>query len=392
MRIVLANNYTRVTGGADLHCLELARGLRERGHEVAFLATADERNVDRQGVFVPTIVTRETRADIAGIRAVGVACRAIWNPRAVEATKKLLSAFRADIVHVHKLYPQLSVAPVVVASARRVPIVQTVHDYEFISASSIDDTGNWRDRDEERLSYRALNTALFGVKRLLHTPRVDRWISVSRSTAAAYREHGIDTAVLPNFTKPFAGVLPHFEDRLGVLFVGRLAEEKGIRDILDLPKHLPEYPIVIAGDGPMTGEVEQAIRVFPSLTYLGKLDSKAVAQQIALARLVVMPSLWREPGPLAALEAMAAGTPLIAYDNGGLAEYVADAGAGIVVPPSATSLADAITSLYDDRERWEKFSANAHDAVHKNHTRSIYLNRLEQIYVEAIGAGKVDRR
>jgi glycosyltransferase involved in cell wall biosynthesis len=384
VRIVLVNNYARVTGGADIHCLELAKGLRERGHEVAFIATANKHNIDQQGAFVPTIVTRATRSEMTGARAAQVACLAIWNPSTAATTKNLLGSFRADIVHAHKLYPQLSVVPIVVAASRRIPIVQTVHDYEFISASSIDDTGDWRDRDEERTTYRALNTVLFAVKRLLHTPRVDRWISVSRSTAAAYHERGIDTTVLPNFTEPFVRELPRFEERKGVLFVGRLAEEKGIRHILDLPTHLPKHPIAIAGDGPLAKEVARAAHMFPSLTYLGKLDSKAVAQQIASARLVVMPSQWREPGPLAALEAMAAGTPLIAYDNGGLAEYVMDAGAGIVVPPSTSSMADAISSIYDDRARWENFSASARDAIQRQHTLPRYLDRLEQVYTEAI--------
>jgi glycosyltransferase involved in cell wall biosynthesis len=386
MRIIIANNYARITGGADLHCLELAQGLRARGHEVAFVCTADERNVEHTGVFVPTTVTRETRAEASGIGAVRVACYAIWNPDAATATKELLSSFRPDVVHVHKLYPQLSVAPVVVAERRGIPIVQTVHDYEFISASSIDDTGSWRDRDEERIAYRALNTALFGVKRLLHAPRVDRWIAVSRSTAAAYREHRIDTTVLPNFTEPFAGEPPRFEDRNGILFIGRLAEEKGVRHVLDLPQHLPTLPIVIAGDGPLASAVAQAAVELPSLTYVGKLSGEAVAQQVALARVVVMPSLWREPGPLAALEAMAAGTPLIAYDNGGLAEYVQDAGAGIVVAPSVGSMADAISSIYDDRSCWEDISAHARAAVQREHTRPRYLDRLEAVYSDAIGS------
>jgi glycosyltransferase involved in cell wall biosynthesis len=392
MRILLANNYARVTGGADLHCLELAEGLRERGHDVAFIATADEGNVEQNGVFVSTTVTRETRAETRGIKAAQVACYAMWNPSAAAATKELLNSFHADIVHVHKLYPQLSVAPLVVAAKRGVEVVQTVHDYEFISASIIDDTGKWIDRDEERFAYRTLNTLLFGVKRLIHAPRVGRWISVSRSTRDAYREHGIETAVLPNFTKPYTGQIQSFDDRKGVLFIGRLSEEKGLRHVLDLPKHAPGHPILIAGGGPLQDEVERVARAVPSMSYLGKLDRGAIAQQLASVRLVVIPSLWREPGPLAALEAMEAGTPLIAYDNGGLAEYVADASAGLIVPPTVSSLADAVRSLYDDRERWERLSANGRSAVQQNHTRSVYLDRLEQVYVEAMDSGKAGRR
>jgi glycosyltransferase involved in cell wall biosynthesis len=384
MRIALVNKYARITGGADRHCLELAEGLRARGHEVAFLSTADEGNLDRSGVFVPTTVTSKTRSETTGIRAAQVAGRALWNRSAASATKDLLSSFCPDVVHAHKLYPQLSVAPIVVASGQGVPIVQTVHDYEFISASTIDDAGGWIDRDEERLVYRALNTALFGVKRLAHLPRIDRWIAVSRSTGEAYREHGIATTVVPNFTDPFDGLLPDFRERSGVLFIGRLSEEKGLRHVLDLPSRSFDYPIVIAGDGPLASEVDEAARRFPCITYVGKLDRAAVAQQVASARLVVMPSLWREPGPLASLEAMAAGTPLIAYDNGGLAEYVADAGAGIVAAPNVSALAGAIESLYDDRERWEGFSANAIRAVEREHSLSLYLDRLEAIYSDSL--------
>jgi glycosyltransferase involved in cell wall biosynthesis len=366
--------------------LELAEGLRARGHEVALVSTADDGNLDRCGVFVPTTITSKTRSETTGIRAARVAGSAIWNKSVAGATKALLDSFCPDIVHAHKLYPQLSVAPVVLAADRSIPIVQTVHDYEFISASTIDDTGGKIDRDEERLVYRALNTTLFGVKRLVHRPRIDRWIAVSRSTGEAYREHGISATVIPNFTKPFAGTLPGFNERRGILFVGRLAEEKGLCHVLELPDHAIHPPILIAGDGPLSSEVEMAVKQSPSITYAGKLDRAEVARQVASARLMVMPSLWREPGPLAALEAMAAGTPLIAYDNGGLAEYVADAGAGIVVPPTVSSLASAVESLYDDRERWEEFSSNALRAVEHDHSLSLYLDRLEAVYGELLSA------
>lgn len=383
MKIILVNKYARVTGGSDLHCLELAKGLRDRGHEVAFLSTVDDDNLDHGGIFIPRSVSNSTRGETTGINAAGVARRAIWNPTAAAAMKELLSAFRPDVVHAHKLYPQLSVAPIVTASARGIPVVQTVHDYEFISASPIDDTGRWLDLEESRLSYRALNTVLFGIKRLFHTPRVSRWISVSRSTSDAYTEHNIATTVLPNFTQPFKGELRRFADREGIVFIGRLSEEKGLRHILELPEHLTSVPVLIAGDGPLSNEVRRAADVFPSLTYRGKLDRESVAQQLASARVALMPSLWREPGPLSALEAMAAGTPLVAYDNGGLAEYVKDADAGIIVSPSVTSLAAAVASVYDDRARWEKFSSNACHAIQRNHTLAVYLDRLEEIYTES---------
>lgn len=383
MQIALVNKYARVTGGADLHCLELARGLRDRGHEVAFLSTADGENLDQQGVFVPATVTNATRAGVRGGKAAQVAGRAIWNARVAIAAKELFSDFRPDVVHVHKLYPQLSVAPVVVAATRGIPVIQTVHDYEFISASHSDHTGRWIDYDETGRAYRVLNTALFGIKRLVHTRRINKWISVSRSTGDVYKRNGIQTRVLPNFTEQADFDLPQVGNRDGVLFIGRLSEEKGLLHVLKLTEYLRDLPIIIAGDGPLAGEVQHAAERFPNLTYLGRLSREMVSRQLASARLVVMPSLWREPGPLASLEAMAVGTPIVAYDNGGLAEYVMDAGAGVVVPPSAKRLAEAISALYDDRGRWEDMSHSGSAAVREVHTRDKYLNELEDLYVEA---------
>jgi glycosyltransferase involved in cell wall biosynthesis len=384
LRIILANNYARVTGGADLHCLELAKGLRERGHEVVFMATADEGNLDNDGVFVPTTVTRETRADTRGIEAAGVACRAVWNPSVATAAKQLILDFGPDVVHAHKLYPQLSVAPVVVASSNSIPTVQTAHDYEFISASALDSTGRRLDHDEERFAYRALNTALFGVKRRVHRPRIDGWISISRSAANVYRDHGIATSVLPNFTEPPAGGWAPFDSRSGVLFAGRLSEEKGVRHLLALARLIPHISILIAGGGPLMNEVKHAAETTSNVAYLGWLDRAGMARQLMSARVVVVPSLWQEPAGLAALEAMSAGTPLIVYDTGGLAEYVADASAGIIVPQSVKDLGAAITSLYDDRPQWEQFSNNARRGVEQNHSRSRYLDRLEEVYDAAI--------
>jgi glycosyltransferase involved in cell wall biosynthesis len=381
MRILLVNKYAKITGGSDLHCLDLCEGLRGRGHQVIFLSTYDDDNRDCSGVFIPTSVTNESRSEMRGGKALRVAARAVWNPQAADAMRALLDEFRPDIIHAHKLYPQLSVAPISVAARRGVPIVQTVHDYEFISASAIDDRGRWLDHDETRFSYRSLNSMLFIVKRLFHLPHVNHWISVSRSTSEAYDARNIPTTVLPNFTRPYVGVAPSFDARSGVLFIGRLSEEKGLRHILELPSYLPELPIVIAGDGPLRDQVKRAAQNATNLTYRGRLDRKDVAGELASARVVVMPSLWREPGPLAALEAMAAGTPLVVYNNGGLAEYVSDADAGVIVSASVNSLAAAVKAIYSDRVGWETLASNARKAIQRDHTIAVYLDGLEQIYV-----------
>jgi glycosyltransferase involved in cell wall biosynthesis len=393
VRILIVNNFARITGGADLHCLQLAGGLRARGHEVAFLATADPLNQEDRGQFVPLIVTNATRDQVSGRAALGVAASAFWNTEAARAARSLIVRFRPHVAHLHKLYVQLSVAPVVVAARSGVPIVQTVHDYEFIAASGTDATGGWTDRVEPRAQHRALNTLLYGVKRLVHRPRVSSWIAVSRSTAQIYAASGIDATVIPNFTMmpPRQTPLARFADRRGVLYVGRLSREKGIADVLHLASQAPDLPIVIAGQGPLQSLVIKAAKLRPNLEFAGSLSPAEVGARLSAARLVVMPSLWKEPGPLAALEAMAHGVPIIAYENGGLAEYVTDAGAGVVISPSAETLARTTTELYRDAARWGQLAQRGPEAVRTTHAVDTYIDRLELIYLRAGRRSRRDR-
>jgi glycosyltransferase involved in cell wall biosynthesis len=383
LRILLVNKFAEITGGADRHCLDLARVLEERGHAVSLLASGPEPDFALDRTLVSSNVTHHDRDGLGGLKAARVAASSLWNPSAASAATGLISAFKPDVVHLHKLYPQLSVAPAVVASRLGVPVVQTVHDYEFVSASPVDHTGQRYDQGESRLSYRVLNTTLFQAKRWFHVPAVCKWISVSRSVRDVYARHGLVSAVIPNFTDPFKDP-PRFADRDGVLYVGRLTPEKGVDHVIRSAELLPSLPHAIAGGGPMQAEVEAAEQRLPNLSFLGHLAKDQVDSRIADARLLVMPSLWQEPGPLTALEALAKGTPVIAYANGGLGEYVADSEGGLVVPPQSEELVRAVSALYADRELWGQASSRARAAAASTHSAEAYGDAIEIIYLSAI--------
>src|SRR2546430_16053262 len=111
----MVNKYAHLTGGADQNCLALVRLLAERGHDVAMLSTASPDNVIRDGKFIDLRVTHSTRRSLTTARRLDVAVRALWNPDAARAMGDLIAGFEPDVVHTHKLYPQISVAPIVIA-------------------------------------------------------------------------------------------------------------------------------------------------------------------------------------------------------------------------------------------------------------------------------------
>lgn len=379
MRIVIVNKFAHITGGADRHVLLLRSALEERGHSVVLLSTVG----GEADVAIPCTVTHSTRDNLSIRQCASVAVSALWNRRAERAMERVIAEVRPHVVHSHKLYPQLSVAPVVIARRRGVPVVQTVHDYEFISASSLDHLGGSLDRHEPRLSYRVLNDLTFIVRRRVHAPAVDEWIAVSDAVARRYSAAGLTTAVVPNFVEAVStratGV------RNGVVFIGRLTEEKGVRDVIALASAIPETAVSIAGWGPLSSVVEEAAGAIPNLHFVGRVEFDAVQRLLAGAQVAVLPSLWEEPGAVGALEAMAAGTPLVVYRKGGIAEYVGNAGAGIVVDANVPAMRDAVQTLLRDDALWLSCSSRASASIVSTHSADIYVERLIEIYSKAMG-------
>ena len=296
MRILLVNKYARVTGGADKHCLDLYRLLTAAGHEVRLLSTADPRNEAVRGAFVGRSVSNATRVQLPTRQRAAVFSKALWNPVAARAMEGLVQDFAPDIIHSHKLYPQLSVSPLWIAGRAGIPVIQTLHDYEMIAANAFDSGGHWVDRTEVRWDFRLLNTATLPVRRTLHRRLVTSWIAVSGFLAEAHGRFGFEPQVIPNFVDPQPAPMP-FEERSGITFVGRLSPEKGAGHVIRLAERSPDMETNIAGDGDMMQEILQAAKALPNLRVLGRLDAHKVAALLGSSRVVVMPSLWDEPGP-----------------------------------------------------------------------------------------------
>ncbi len=381
MRVVFVNNFAHLTGGADQHCFELASVLRERDHDVAFLATHDAANVEHEGIFVPCRVSHTTRESLSRRRQAQAFAGALWNRDAAAAMSRLVDEFRPDVVHAHKVYPQLSVAPIVVAARRGVPVVQTLHDFELVSASAIDARGGRLDRDETRFRFRLANSSTFPIRSKVHVRRVSAFIAVSRFVARVYASHGVHADVLPNFVSSAAvGEGLPFENRDGVIYFGRLREEKGVVDVVRIAELLPHLTVHVVGSGSLESFVRRAAERLPNLRVSGHVPNRELMEIVRRARVVVIPSLCQDAGPLVPLESVATGTPVVAYANGGLAEYVIDSGGGRVVPADPKALAAVVAELHDDKDSWLIHSRRGLQAVVDHHTAEGYVPRLEEIY------------
>ncbi len=164
-----------------------------------------------------------------------------------------------------------------------------------------------------------------------------------------------DDASLLAFRRRFAD-----DDERIVFHIGRLVHEKGAHTLVEAaPAILTEFPnvrFVIAGRGPMYADLQSLasnLGVSSRFDFVGFISDDDRDRLYRVADVAVFPSLY-EPFGIVALEAMAAGVPVITSNTGGLAEVVDDHGTGLMHEPgNVSSLAWAVghTLRHPDQAR-----------------------------------------
>ncbi len=175
-----------------------------------------------------------------------------------------------------------------------------------------------------------------------------------------------------------------------LLYVGRLEYEKGVHDaIAALPRIRRTHPgttLTIAGDGTQQDwlvECARRHRVLKATRFVGRLDHAALLALLHRADAAVLPSHY-EPFGLAALEAAAAGTPLVTSNVGGLGEAVIDGVTGMSCPPrDVAALAAAVRSVLDDPSAAQRRARAARKRLTADFDWHTVADQTAQIYLAA---------
>lgn len=186
------------------------------------------------------------------------------------------------------------------------------------------------------------------------------------------------------------------------LFVGRFVEKKGLTVLADAMRRLRAQgdttPLVCVGDGPMRPALQALARDVAGIKLTGWLDIQDIATQMQDAIALIVPSIVAEDGDAEGLpsvipEAMAQACPVIASDQGGIAEALVDGVSGILVPPGdAAALADAMrrVSVDADLASWLGKGGFGHASVTLNAV--LQSSRLETVLLRAMEERQLARR
>lgn len=163
-------------------------------------------------------------------------------------------------------------------------------------------------------------------------------------------------------------------------FVGRLAPVKGLRVLVEafkaLQKNYPDAQITVVGDGPDREWLEKQAKDIPNITLTGALSQDRVAEVLAQAHALVLPS-FAEGVPVVLMEAMAAGRPVIATQVAGVSELVETEVNGLIVPPGhLDALINALETIASDPAKRERMGQNGRDKVTKDFNIAVEAPKL----------------
>jgi phosphatidyl-myo-inositol alpha-mannosyltransferase len=338
MRVALVSPYDLdISGGVQSHVVALAAALRGMGDEVALVGPgtpAEGRRTVGRSVRVPA---NGSRAPIA------------LSPLVVARVVRTVRGFRPDIVHVHEpLVPLVGWAACFAGDA---PLVLTFHAYAEAGSlarlyRSVRPLGRRVVRRASAMTAVSEVAARFHA-RALGIPLPELQVVPNGVDVARFSAHADESSERPRDP-----------DGSTLLFVGRFEDRKGVDVAIAafgiLAEQRPGLRLRLVGDGPWEPQVTRLIAGLPEdvrsrIVRSGRVSNDELPSVLAEAELLLVPSRGGESFGIVLLEAMAAGTALVASDLDGYRAVARDGREALLVPPDdPAALARAAARILDE--------------------------------------------
>jgi 1,4-alpha-glucan branching enzyme len=349
-----------MVGGLSRHVYDLSRHLVKHGIEVHVVTSHIHGYPDyelNQGVHVHRVkVNQEKDVDFMG-----------WvfqlNLAMMDYTKALIRKYvHFDIIHAHDWL--VGYAARSLKQQFQIPLVGTIHATEHGRNHGIHtDLQRKIHQLEYDLTYESARVICCShymnheIQEIFALPADKIDIIPNGVDSELVRVHSVNEGLRRQFALPHEKI---------VFFVGRMVREKGVHLLLEsvpgILSHCPEAKFVLGGKGPMLEELKRKaweMGIQEKVLFTGFVDDDTRNQLLHFASATVFPSLY-EPFGIVALEAMAAKTPVVVSDVGGLSEIIEHEVDGLkVIPGDVYSLVTQISTLLNDQGLAEKLRKNA---------------------------------
>ena len=377
MKILLIHNFYQYYGGEDIYVTSLKRLLENNGHKV-YLYFKDSKNIK---TFWDKIKT-----------TIGF----FYNPQVKKELAEIIKEFKPDIAHFNNIYPLISPISYRICKQYSIPIVQHIHNYRFMCPKGI----LFRNKKICELCLHKkfpLYSIIFGCYHKSHLA------SLFFSIASYYNRH-IRTFDLINsfiFQAKFISnnfinetkidiskseILPHFvpstnfylnKKKNFFIYVGRLSEEKGVIELLEVFKTINNIKLIVIGDGPLKKHIS-VYKKYKNIKIINFLKRNKILELMSKAKATIIPSLFYETGPFTLMESYSVGTPVIAPKLGVFIDKVVYT--GLLYEKGSDNLKRSIFYLHKNKDKIKQMSKNSRKEYIKMYTEMNHLNILIKIY------------
>jgi phosphatidyl-myo-inositol alpha-mannosyltransferase len=367
MRVGLVSPYDYShPGGVNQHIRHLSEQLRDLGHDVRVLAPSSYKRVAdpdfrRVGGVIPVPVNNSV-------------ARISLNPLRFRRISELLEDERFDVLHLHE--PLAPMLPLAVLRRSTTVNVGTFHAYA-----------------EASLPYAYSREFLAPYLHRLHAQ-----IAVSEVARDFVRRFfpWADPVVVPNgvdITR-FRGDLPpvrHLRDRrVNFLFVGRLEERKGVRDLVRgfglVRQRIGNCRLIVVGEGPDRRDLEAILRAehIEDVVLAGRVPDEVLPRYHASSDVFCAPATSGESFGIVLAEAMAAGLPVVCTSIPGYRAVVVPGVTGLVVLPGRPDqLGEAMIRLAEDAALRRRMGEEGRRLTREQYAWPVVTARLVEIYERA---------
>ncbi len=332
-------------GGMESHSWYLAEGLAARGHDVVLFAAGDS---DPRFTIDP-VIDRHYERTFPWAEHRGSAPLIAHLDAGYDAACDRIAAGGFDVVHNNSLHR----FPIEPARTARVPTVTSLHVPPY-------DALHWFVKASPSPTHRLTVTS--------HS-QLRAWFPDGPPPEASVLHNGIDPAAWP-----FA------DTGKGAIWCGRITPNKGTHFAAQAAL-LADVPLTLFGsiEDPEYFAAEVEPLLGPKVRYGGHLEGDALATELGKAGVFVFTPCWDEPFGLVAIEAMACGLPVAAFDRGAAREVIGEA--GMFAPADDVA---ALAGAIRDAITIPRTSARAR--VERLFTRDIWLDRCEGLYAGVLQA------
>lgn len=384
MNILIVHNHYQISGGEDMVVNNEKRMLEKHGHKVVLYSrhNAELETMSKlKKVILPLIV--------------------VFNPKTYKEIKKIIKKEAIDIVHVHNTIHLISPSVYYAARYRKVPVVQTIHNFRLLCPSATFYRDNYICEDclDKGLKcsiyhscYRNSKLQTLGCTLSMVIHRVTRiygrinyicLTNFNKEKLLRLKQIKKDKVFIkPNFIDISEGHLYKSKRKNQFIFAGRLDKLKGVEILFKAWKEMGTSApkLVVCGTGPMENWCDNFIKENNlNIEMKGFVSNEKIKGLIACSKALILPTQWYEGFPLSIVEAFSVGTPVIGSNLGNVGSIIKENVNGMKInPTSIKELISAINTLNISYEQvWDYYNLHYTETANYKILMEIYRRILE---------------